>query len=540
MRPMLKSLKRALYFPKEYRRRFFGYLALGLTPLLIITLATNLYFLQLQMADSAKIVHSASTQACSQISSLYDMSINLAQNTCVHTNLQDGVLSTYGKSNDYQVLNRNFLKLQALVNSYTLFDELMDVRFYLPTDLAVPNGSTLMYPDKIEQEAWYAEYLVGGNILRWYLADRVQDSGAQDVLCAVRPIQDPMNYSCIVGYLRVDVRLDKVQEIISDSCIMDDTSCFLVDRDQGVIWHAGPMPPERFCEADGVKTAFDSVGPEYVRVGAQRYLISRHSVPSSTMALVYLVPQMSLTKDLLMNCMLQIVLFLLELVLVTLITAVFSSSLLSSRNNQLRLLNYQINPHFLYNTLDMINWQAINQNMPDIYRPIQALSRFYKITLNHGSDFIRVADEVEHIRLYIELQNIRFKNGISYRIEADPGIRDCFILHMVLQPLVENSVLHGILEKDSQSGSILVSAREESGQLVFVIADDGVGMDGTAAKELLRGSSSVGYGLSNIQQRIHLYYGKRFGLSIDSTPGKGTTVWVTMPCIRQEPQHREL
>ena len=151
MRPMLKSLKRAPYFPKEYRRRFFGYLALGLTPLLIITLATNLYFLQSQMADSAKIVHSASTQACSQISSLYDMSINLAQNTCVHTNLQDGVLSTYGKSNDYQVLNRNFLKLQALVNSYTLFDELMDVRFYLPTDLAVPNGSTLMYPDKIEQ-----------------------------------------------------------------------------------------------------------------------------------------------------------------------------------------------------------------------------------------------------------------------------------------------------------------------------------------------------------------------------------------------------
>ncbi len=177
----------------------------------------------------------------------------------------------------------------------------------------------------------------------------------------------------------------------------------------------------------------------------------------------------------------------------------------------------------------MINWQAINQNLPEIYRPIQALSRFYKITLNHGSDFIRVSDELEQLRLYLDLQNIRFKGSIVYRIEAEAEVRDCVILHMVLQPIVENSVLHGIREKGDQAGNLCIRAVREKNHLLFTIEDDGVGMDEETVRRLLRGDSGAGYGLANIQQRIRLFYGSKYGIKIESRPNEGTRVEIRMP-----------
>ncbi|MGN0801190.1 MAG: sensor histidine kinase [Candidatus Faecivicinus sp.] len=540
MRALMKSLKSIFRSTHEYRSRFLGYLMLGLTPFLLIALFMNLHFLQSRLADLAEITHGVSTQACSQLSSLYSMSTNLAQNVHIHTNLQNEVLPTYGQNNDYQVLNRNFFKLQSLMSAYTLLDDILDIRFYMPSGMVVPNGTSILNMDEVEQEPWYGEYMQIRNSRRWYLADGVQDSGARDVLCIIRPIQHPMNFSCIVGYLRIDVALESIRRIIDESCIMEGTSCFIVDHDQGIIWHTGTLDEDSFLSMEDVVTFPASPQYRYITHDMQTYLISEHTIPSSTMSIVYLVPQMSIAKDILMNCMLQFILLMLEILLLVIITAVFSGSLISSKNNQLRLLNEQINPHFLYNTLDLINWQAINQDLPDIYRPIQALSRFYKITLNHGSDFIRIADEVEHICLYLDLQNIRFKNGISYQIEVDPQIRECFILHMVLQPIVENAVVHGIREKDSQRGTIHISASEEHGQLLFVISDDGVGMEKSVADQLLRGDSSVGYGLSNILQRIHLYYGRRYGMTIQSSAGEGTTVRISMPCIRQEPPTRAL
>lgn len=537
---LLKSIGRALRFPRGHRGRFFGYLALGMAPLLAVALAMNVHFLESRLRDSAEIFHSVSTQASSQIGSLYDMASVVATNARVHTNLQNEVLPTYGRENDYPVLNRNFLKIQELINAYTLFGDFMEIRFYLPSSLVISNGASLLDMDALKAEPWYAEYSQLRDIRRWYLADRVQGSGAEDVLCAVRPVQDPMNYSSVIGYLRVDVAIERIEEIVRLSSVLDDTSCFLIDRDQGVIWHTGSVEEAAFQQAPCVQEARAAAYHEYERIGGRDYLVSVHPLSSSNMSLVYLVPKMSLARDALMNGTLQFVLLLLEILLFAAIAALFSSSLLSSRNSQLRLLNAQINPHFLYNTLDVINWQAINQNLPDIYRPIQALSRFYKITLNHGEEFIRVADEVEQVRLYLELQNLRFKNSVAYQIEVEPDIRDCYILHMVLQPIVENALLHGIREKDSQTGRIDISIRETHGQLLFTIRDDGVGMDEAAVAQLLRGSSSMGYGLSNIQQRIRLYYGRRFGMTVASRPGEGTAVCVRMPCVRGEPERREL
>lgn len=539
MHRLLHAVRKTLLLPKGYRARFVGYLMLGLIPFLVLTLGINLHFVRQRIEDSVQIAWGLSRQACSQLDSLYDMAGTLATNACVHPNLRNEVLSSYNAENSSLVLNRNFLKIQELIDTYLFIEDFMDIRLYLPDVLAVPNGSFLLDLNAISQEPWYAEYQEMGNIRRWYLAERVQGSGQADVLCAVRPIQNPMDYSSVIGYLRVDISLERIQAILDFSSVMDGTSCFLVDREQGVIWHSGPMSSEQFAELSEVP-AESKHSAASARIGSQKYLIAEQPISSSTMSLIYLVPQASITRDILVNCTWQIALLLLEILLLTGLVAIFSSSLLSSRNNRLRLLNEQINPHFLYNTLDMINWQAISRNLPEIYRPIQSLSRFYKISLNHGSDFIRVCDEVEHIRLYLELQNIRFKNGIAYQIEVDPSLRECYILHMVLQPIVENSVVHGIREKDSMAGNLHIAIAKARGQLQIAITDDGVGIDGPTARQLLREGSSAGYGLSNIQQRIQLYYGKRYGLTIESTPQVGTTVYIHMPIVLKEPETREL
>ena len=510
----------------RYRKRMLLYILVALVPFLTISLIINLRFLQTHLSDSSHIANNVAAQAASQLSNLYDMGINLAQSARIHTTLQDEVLSNVkNDENDYQALNRNFLKLLSLINAYTLFDDILDIRFYLPSDLVVPNGTSMMPLDEAAQECWYEEYHLSLNSRRWYLTDRIQNSGKQDAFCCICPIQDPGDFSSTVGYLRVDILRSRVEEILESSMVIEDTNIYLVDRTQGTIWHLGDMEDE--CPS------LSKTSSHTTKIGGKDYLALSYEISSSTMSLYFLVPWMNIASNTLLNYMSQLVLLIIELILLMLVTVLFARSLVASKDNQLKLLNYQINPHFLYNTLDMINWQAIAQNCPEIYRPIQSLSRFYKLTLNHGADLITVREEIEQIRLYLDIQNYRFGNQVAYTMEIAPDIQDCIILHMILQPIVENAVLHGIREKGTPTGTIDIRAHVETGTLVFTLTDDGIGMTKETVRQVLSRDSSKGYGLNNIHQRIRLYYGNRYGLAIDSTPDIGTTVTVTLPFVNK-------
>ena len=508
-----------------YRTRFLIYLSAAFVPFLVIALIANVHFLNTHLADTAEIVCGVARQAENQLSSIYDTTAGLAQNVRLHTTLQDEVLPTNGRVNDYQTLSRNFQKLRGLVDAFSFSDEILELKFYLPSEMVIPNGKFLLEADIAPQESWYSEYMEQRNIRRWYVADAAFGSGARDVLCLICPLQDALDFSKTIGYLRVDVSRARIEEVLSSGLVIDGASCFLLDADGRVICSSG-------ASGEGLLEGLDLAarpGYEYVSLDGRSYLAAVGEIGASAMRFVYLAPRANLTRNILANYLLQAVLLVAEILLLAVVTGLFAYSLISARNNQLKLLNCQINPHFLYNTLDLINWQAINQNLPEIYRPIQALSRFYKITLNHGSDFIRVSDELEQLRLYLDLQNIRFKGSIVYRIEAEAEVRDCVILHMVLQPIVENSVLHGIREKGDQAGNLCIRAVRERNHLLFTIEDDGVGMDEEAVRRLLRGDSRDGYGLANIQQRIRLFYGSKYGIKIESRPNEGTRVEIRMP-----------
>ncbi|MBW7453303.1 sensor histidine kinase [Paenibacillus sepulcri] len=205
------------------------------------------------------------------------------------------------------------------------------------------------------------------------------------------------------------------------------------------------------------------------------------------------------------------------------------------KNAELKALQSQINPHFLYNTLDLINWMAARGMQRDIHRIIKALSRFYKLSLNNGKDMITIRDELSHISFYMEIQNMRFENKISFRIDVHEDVMAYIIPKITLQPIVENAIYHGILERASRTGEIVVTGRKEGSDLIICVKDDGIGMKeeqllGIARGETLSGSGS-GYGVKNVKLRISQRFGDAYGLVFRSVEGVETTVEIHIPAV---------
>jgi two-component system sensor histidine kinase YesM len=195
---------------------------------------------------------------------------------------------------------------------------------------------------------------------------------------------------------------------------------------------------------------------------------------------------------------------------------------------ELNLLQAQINPHFLYNTLDAVSALALMEDYDNCFKMTQALGSFYRNSLNSGLDFIKVKDEINCIQSYMTILNIRYDNEIKLEIDVEEEVMDCEILKLLLQPLVENAVHHGIKPKDGK-GTVSIRVFSDEDEIIFIISDDGVGMSEEKIAEVMEGRSVTGksgFGLYNLMQRITLYHGIKQPVLIHSEPGNGTEVAV--------------
>lgn len=208
----------------------------------------------------------------------------------------------------------------------------------------------------------------------------------------------------------------------------------------------------------------------------------------------------------------------------------------SKRKSEFNALQAQINPHFLYNTLDSIIWMIENENHDGAIIMVTALAKFFRISLSKGKNIITVKDELEHARNYLTIQNIRYKNKFIYNIEAEEDILTLASLKLIVQPLIENAIYHGMEYMDGD-GDILVKAYKKQGDLYIDIIDNGLGMPQEVAERLLTekvsssGRKGSGIGLKNVHERVKLYFGKEYGLEIYSEPDEGTTISIHMPCV---------
>ncbi len=206
----------------------------------------------------------------------------------------------------------------------------------------------------------------------------------------------------------------------------------------------------------------------------------------------------------------------------------------SKRRNEFDILQSQINPHFLYNTLDIIVWMIENEQKQEAVKVVTALARFFRISLSKGRSIITVRDELEHVRNYLMIQQMRFKNKFVFQIEAKEDVLNLVSLKLMLQPLVENAIYHGMEFMDGD-GEICVEVYREAQELRFLVRDNGLGMTEKQVEALLGEEHHVsskrgsGIGVKNVMERIKLYFGDDYGLSIWSEPDEGTTITIRLP-----------
>ncbi|PWU68085.1 cache domain-containing sensor histidine kinase [Gracilibacillus dipsosauri] len=217
------------------------------------------------------------------------------------------------------------------------------------------------------------------------------------------------------------------------------------------------------------------------------------------------------------------------------------------RDAEFRSLQANINPHFLYNTLDTIQWMARKQNVIDVAEVVESLAKLFRIGLSKGRDIITVSAEMEHIESYLKIQKTRYRDKLNYQMNIDPQVRSFYTLKFILQPIVENAIYHGIKERRGP-GTVLINASIARDDLLIIIEDNGAGMTieqlhdmKQALAEAMQRTEKVedghkkkGYGILNVQARIQLTYGEKYGLSIDSEKAKGTRVEILLPVIREQ------
>ena len=209
---------------------------------------------------------------------------------------------------------------------------------------------------------------------------------------------------------------------------------------------------------------------------------------------------------------------------------------INSRNLELKLLQAQINPHFLYNTLDNIVWLVEDDRKDDAENIVTYLSQFFRTTLSGGRDFIRLGEEFMHIEAYLKIQSFRYRDILSFELDLPEELKDYLIIKMTLQPIVENALYHGIKYKRSM-GKITVSAAEEEENIRIRVTDDGIGMGQKELDDLRQilseegrpSEADKGFGMANVAERLRMNYGQTYGLSVESEYKKGTVVEIVIP-----------
>jgi len=454
--------------------------------------------------------------------------------------------------------------------------------------------------DNLEERAWRMKVMNAGGSIVWtgVYEENYLDSGPARILSCVRILRHPRNFDQTLGVLMLDVPEKLVADIISELDFPAQSRVYMVDRSGTIIYSAEQS-------LVGTKAALASESDEGIlerSVSGVNLFEVRAPIRAADWRLVLEVPKSGLTHRTTtlsqwsgvatiagMTIMFLILVFMLMAFIINgmnrriksvvntirtegvegleesrtdrgsdfyllervvdhlvhrvkdLMEEAYRSKMLE-REAELRALQAQINPHFLYNTLDTINWLAISRDADDISHMIESLSDYFRLSLNKGKDHVCVADELELARVYLEIQQNRFPSTFTFVIETGPEANMCIIPKLTLQPIVENALLHGIRKNKGKVGTICIHAQRRGDELEITVQDDGIGMEEQLASSLLSESrpllhaegSGSSYGLYNVNERIKLLAGYEYGLAVHSRLGEGTVVTVRLKAMQEK------
>jgi two-component system sensor histidine kinase YesM len=435
---------------------------------------------------------------------------------------------------------------------------------------------------------WFSSLEASGSTYLWCPAEYLEADGeeSRNSLSLARYIMDLNDLRRRIGVLRIDIKKSQVVDILAKSSSITDSITYVQNQEGDIVASSNPALLARFKPyVSQISDSFPAEGGLHrLRAGGGEALVEQRSLETSDWRIITILPfsgieaQSRAIRD-------QIFLVIFAIATAAYILAYWVSRSITRRLShimakmgsakggtleklslpigsdeigelartydmmideietliareertqrelkgaELKALQAQINPHFLYNTLDMIKWMSRRGMADEIEELLNSMATFYRLSLSQGRETIPIRDELRHVELYARIQNMRFRGAIDFAIAVDSAVLDLGILRVTLQPLVENSILHGINEKPDKRGRIAISGGFRNGGVELVVTDDGVGMDPQQLSTLLdsEGSRRNGFGVRNIHERYRLYYGESYGLSYLSEPGRGTTVTV--------------
>jgi two-component system sensor histidine kinase YesM len=491
---------------------------------------------------------------------------------------------------------KDFQSLSLNLSSFQNNDDIYRIRLFIPDYLLYSTEEVNFYPiSKFVQSPLYETLLKHKGKMKWITDSETIPEIKNEELNSIHSIRFIKNFSLLddhIGVLSIDILVDVLQEIVTRANTSQNGIAYLQNSEGAVIASSNAQLVNKWLmNRSTVKQISGQIDPwKQLILKGENVLAGAKSIDGTDWTLISIVPLEEVysastkVRD-------QIILFMIILAIAAnLFGYWFSSSItnrigvvvrkmrmvqsgdldtvkvtashdeigelvenfnymvnkmkvfieeqytlgLDAKSSELKALQSQINPHFLYNTLDLINWTAIQHRVPDISTLVQSLSQFYKLSLNKGDEMISIENELEHVRIYVDIQNRRFGNAISLSMDVDESLYDCNIPKITLQPIVENSILHGIRETANRHGEIFIYTYREDNDIVLCVQDNGVGMPEELVELFNNGNTSSkadGYGIKNINHRIKLYYGEQYGLHFESRIGEGTTVEVRIPAV---------
>lgn len=439
-------------------------------------------------------------------------------------------------------------------------------------NIKVAHGTTLVPISEIKGEPWYKN-LTDGNLLEWFVM-----RGASHEIVAARKFYGDKDVSAILA-----MRLDYSKVLKPFTNLLKDNTGGVVFDAQGNVVYSGfsmdkeysPMKPEALdylrknyvCSERTMKNTgwtFCIYRPEKVITKSAHQLVLRN-IPVVGICLVLLALLSYFFSKRLVSClewltenMNQVQMGFRKVTVYSdskdevgtlirsfsrmmkeldkLISEVYEAKI-ELQHTEMRALQAQINPHFLYNSLSIINWKAIEAGEDDISRVTLDLSTYYRTSLNRGETLTTVESEMNNIRAYLRIQLVMHDNNFIVIEEADKNTFSCRIPKLILQPLVENAIEHGLDPSGKEEKRLWIIVSEQDGKLEFVVRDNGNGMSDEQAEQIL-GYQSPGYGVHNVYDRIKLLYKEEGGMIIESKIGEGTSVRICIPRDMDEAQER--
>lgn len=576
-------------------RMLLSNIVVALIPFLMFSIVSGSIFLD----HAQKTAEEHSVQLIHQVSNSMDVYVETIEKMVnyIQLELQDTpffTMETEGASGWDSETAYIRSVLENVANSHR---EVAGIFIATKEDLYVSTGMSRISRDPFQNERWYREaaenpeeiqlisVVTGRNIVtnRSYSID--------DVFSLAKAVQDPETGE-VLGVILLDIRHDIIQSSINGVTIGEKGFVFVMDQEDnivytpvnGIVYRVNP----KWVKAMEPMSVQIQGGSYQIRSELSPYtgwrtvgVFSMDEVMSSVNTIVYI----------LFTCVI------ISLVLVVIVSFKFSRTLTNpifklkrlmkqaesgdltvrfnfqhndeigelgqsfnhmiaridqliqmvyveqenKRTAEMKSLQEQIKPHFLYNTLDTISWMARDYDAEDIVRLVDALTNMFRIGLSHGKDIITVKEEITHVSNYLYIQKIRYKDKLNYVIHVDESLYAIEVPKLILQPLVENAIYHGVKAKRG-GGTITITGVPEGENLVFTVQDDGAGMPQEKVEELNRRMSErsvldeqKSFGLFYIRERIQLCYGTGYGVHVESALGEGTRVTITLP-LYQKPK----